>query len=296
MFVDAIEKVNNFTRPIHSILRNYGSTDVIPCTSTLFFVNNEGYAITCKHVIEGLIQPADAINNKYKDFKTELDLVPTSGNKRRSAIKALETKYEYTNEITVQVKNTFRDCVDKLTSITWHLHPQYDLAILKFDGFSSLLCDSFPVFLKDSSLIKQGKSLCRLGYPFPEFSNFQYNKETDDIEWLPIGNDVSPKFPIDGIITRLIANDGQIFGIEMSTPGLKGQSGGPLFDVEGNIYGMQFATSSLHLGFDVVNKEITVNNKKKHVSDYSFIHLGQCIHVDVIKDFLRSFNVKFDER
>lgn len=61
MFVNAIERVDKFTRPIHSILRNYGSTDIIPCASTMFFINDEGYAITCKHVIEGLIQPADAI-------------------------------------------------------------------------------------------------------------------------------------------------------------------------------------------------------------------------------------------
>ncbi len=45
MFVNAIERVDKFTRPIHSILRNYGSTDIIPCASTMFFINDEGYAI-----------------------------------------------------------------------------------------------------------------------------------------------------------------------------------------------------------------------------------------------------------
>jgi len=296
MFVDAIEKVDKFTRPIHSILRNYDSTDVIPCASTLFFINEEGYAITCKHVVEGLIQPADAVNNKYIDFKKEFDTLPVGGNKRRSAIKVLEGKYGYTHENTIQVKNNFINCVDKLSSISWNLHPHYDLAVLKFDGFSSLLCNEFPTFAKDSSLIKQGKSLCRLGYPFPEFSNYQYNKDIDNIEWLPTGKDTSPKFPMDGMITRFLADENKVFGIEMSTPGLKGQSGGPLFDAEGTIYGMQFATNSLHLGFDVVNKEITVNNKKKKVSDYSFIHLGLCVHIDIIKDFLRSLNIKFNEK
>lgn len=296
MFVNAIERVDKFTRPIHSILRNYGSTDIIPCASTMFFINDEGYAITCKHVIEGLIQPADAINNQYHNFKQEFNAITVNGNRRRSAIKALESKYGYTQDITIQVKNSFINCVDKMSQISWNLHPQYDLAVIKFEGFSSLLCSEFPVFIKDSSCIQQGKSLCRLGYPFPEFNNFQYNKNLDDIEWLGTGNDFSPKFPMDGIITRLIANGKDIFGIEMSTPGLKGQSGGPLFDKDGVIYGMQFATNSLHLGFDIVNKDITVNNKKKKVSDYSFIHLGGCIHVDIIKDFLKSLNIKFIER
>lgn len=296
MFINAIEEVNKFTRPIHSILRNYGSTEIIPCASTMFFINEEGYAITCKHVVEGLIQPADAINKQYIDFKQELSILPASGNRRRSAIKTLESKYGYTNETTIQVKNNFINCVDKLSSITWHLHPQYDLAVIKFDGFTSLLCNEFPFFAKDTSLIKQGKYLCRLGFPFPEFSNYQYNSASDDIEWIATGQDSSPNFPMDGMITRFIANGSTIFGIEMSTPGLKGQSGGPLFDTEGTVCGMQFATNSLHLGFDVVNKEITVNNKKKKVSDYSFIHLGGCIHVDIIKDFLKSLKIKFNEK
>lgn len=101
---------------------------------------------------------------------------------------------------------------------------------------------------------------------------------------------------MDGMITRFLADEERTFGIEMSTPGLKGQSGGPLFDTEGIVYGIQFATTSLHLGFDFINKEITVNNKKKKVSDYSFIHLSACIHVDIIKDFLKSLNIKFYER
>ena len=37
------------------------------------------------------------------------------------------------------------------------------------------------------------------------------------------------------------------------------------------------------------------SNKPKKISDYSFIHLGQCIHGDVIKDFLKENNVKYYE-
>jgi S1-C subfamily serine protease len=86
-----------------------------------------------------------------------------------------------------------------------------------------------------------------------------------------------------------------MYGIELSTPGLRGQSGGPLFDNNGIVYGMQFSTKHLHLGFDLVDKEIMVNTSIKKVSDYSFIHLGQCIHVNVIKAFLKQHNVKYYE-
>ncbi|MBI1783038.1 MAG: serine protease, partial [Sphingobacteriales bacterium] len=33
----------------------------------------------------------------------------------------------------------------------------------------------------------------------------------------------------------------------------------------------------------------------KKVTDYSFLHLGQCVHVDIIKSFLREKNVQFYE-
>ncbi len=94
----------------------------------------------------------------------------------------------------------------------------------------------------------------RLGYPFPEFSNFQYNRITDDIEWTTTGNPHSPKFPLDGMVTRFGGDSVQNLTIEMSTPGLRGQSGAPLFNSEGLIYGMQFMTSRLHLGFDLIDK------------------------------------------
>lgn len=79
----------------------------------------------------------------------------------------------------------------------------------------------------------------------------------------------------------------------MSTPGLRGQSGGPLFDPDGYIYGMQSSTRHLHLGFDLENFEIPNGSSTKKITNTPFLHVGQCIHVDVIRDFLRDYNIKF---
>ena len=143
--------------------------------------------------------------------------------------------------------------------------------------------------------MRQGEFLCRLGFPFPEFSNYIFNDATDDIEWSKEGIAASPRFPIEGMVTRFLGDESKVYGIELSTPGLKGQSGGPLFNKDGIVYGMQFSTKHLHLGFDIVDKEIISGNQAKKVSDYSFLHLGQCIHVEIIKEFLREKNVKYDE-
>ncbi len=292
MFVKAIEIVSKFTRPIHAILRSYDSLEIEPACSTFILINDQGYAITCKHVIENLIA-CEEVNNRYQAFKAERDELPKN-NKRRKMIMNLEKKYGYQKGITiVNVKSSFMDSLDNLTGLQWWCHPTEDLALVKFDGFSKIYCDSFPVFAKDGKAIKQGKSLCRLGYPYPEFGNFQYNIELDDIEWTMNGKSNSPTFPIDGIVTRLVINDNKVAGIELSTPGLKWQSGGPLFDKDGIIYGMQSSTFTLPLGFDVVDGEIKVNGKKKKVNDYSFIHLGRCVHVDIIKRFLDEHGVKY---
>lgn len=293
MFSDAIDSTSRFTRPVHTILRTYQGKSVIPGAATLFFVNEDGYAVTCKHVIESLA-PADQLNQAYARFRTERNAIGQDG-KAKARLKGLELKYNYNPESVIQVKNTFVDCVDSVSGFTWYLHPRYDLAILKFNDYKNIRYAGYARFLKDSSAIRQGMYLCRLGFPFPEFTNFRYNETTDDIEWTTTGVQASPRFPIEGMVTRFLGDENRIFGIELSTPGLRGQSGGPLFDDKGVVYGMQFSTKHLHLGFDIVDKEILTNNRVKKVSDYSFLHLGQCIHVDIIKEFLRENSVKFYE-
>ena len=294
MFINAIEKVAHFTRPVHSILRTYAGKQVIPSAATLFFVNEEGYAITCKHVAEMLLS-SEAINQRYQQFKNEKQQL-VNDPKQKQLVKGLELKYKLNADQTIQLKNNFVDCVDTMSGFTFNLHPTLDLAIIKFNDYNKLHYTEYARFLKDETKIQQGKFLCRLGFPFPEFTNYTYNSITDDIEWTSTGVNVSPRFPIEGMVTRFLADEpNKMYGIELSTPGLRGQSGGPLFDNNGIVYGMQFSTKHLHLGFDLVDKEIMVNTSIKKVSDYSFIHLGQCIHVDVIKAFLKQHNVKYYE-
>lgn len=194
MFEKAIEKTCEFTRPIHSISRTYGGL-VLPGTSTFFFVNDDGVAVTCKHVLN-LIPTADVLNATFAKFKEERERIPKDG-KFKKNLKGLELKYKYTNETTVQLKNNFVNCFDKLDQIVYHAHPTLDLAILEFKGFTNKFYTSHASFIKDSSKIKQGNYLCRIGFPFPEFNNFKHDPLQDDIEWTNEGVSSSPTFPID---------------------------------------------------------------------------------------------------
>ncbi len=293
MFVDAIERVNLFTQPMHSIVRLYGHSEIVPGTATLFFVNEEGCAITCKHVAD-LIRQSDSIYHHYREFQGARREALREKNAAQ-LISQLEAKFKLTADTIIRVRNNFISCVDQFQKLSIEPHPTQDLALLRFEGYNRLLYRSHAVFLADTSRVKPGRSLCRLGYPFPEFTNFRYDPTTDDIEWTTTGRITSPNFPIDGIITRLSGDNNIATGIELSTPGLRGQSGGPLFDAQGLIYGMQSATRHLHLGFDIEDQEVLVNGRKSRVSNYPFLNVGQCVHVDVIKTFLREKKVKFYE-
>ena len=236
------------------------------------------------------------INAHYDKFKSEKNAIGKN-NKYSQRIKALEAAYNLKDETTIQIKELFVGVTSEPTlKYRWINHSKYDLSVLIFEDLEDSLYQSHARFLKDSSTLKQGKYLCRLGFPFPEFTNFQYNAVTDDIEWTNTGQIETPRFPIEGMLTRnYLSNDGEIMGIELSTPGLRGQSGGPLFTQEGLVCGMQSGTNHLHLGFDMKNFEYKINGRSIKVTNQPFLHVGHCIHVDIIKAFLKNNNIRFYE-
>jgi len=294
MFVAAIERAAQFTRPVHTICRAWGVEGVIPGAATLFFVNAQGWALTCKHVAQQLAA-ANQLAEKYRNFKADLAKIP-QGRHNRHQVRALEQNAGYTKGTIFELKHLLVDCVDGELSLEVREHPSADVALLKFSNYTRLHCASFPVFAKDGSELRQGKFLCRLGFPFPEFTNFAYDATRDEIHWTTTGRQATPRFPIEGMVTRHLGNpDGTaIFGFELSTPGLKGQSGGPAFDPEGRVWGMQSATNHLDLDFDV-DKEVNRAGQKRRVQESPFLHVGHCVHVDVLKCFMRENGVAFAE-
>lgn len=293
MFISAIETATQFTRPIHTIERFYGSKEVHPGAATMFFVNSDGWALTCKHVANMLIV-SDQFAKRKADFEADF-AVMRGKNKEKQIIRELEQKYNLNNKTVFEIKNLFVNCIEGNLDLQITVHPDLDIALLHFKNFYRLLCTVFPVFPRDTSNQKQGKFLCRLGFPFPEFTNFEYTQDADTINWTRTGRDNTPIFPIEGMLTRhLVAQNGQVVGFELSTPGLRGQSGGPAFDVDGKVWGMQSATNHLDLNFDV-NVEVIRIGQKKTIRDSAFLHVGHCVHVDILKSFMKQHNVVFQE-
>jgi hypothetical protein len=291
MFVKAIEEVLSFTRPIHTIARYWEGEEIEPSASTLFFVSNDGWALTCKHIAQVLFSGGE-INARFKEFKSARNAL--KGKKSRTAIKQLGRKFGYKRGDVVEIHNRLCGCIEGKLDVEARVHPSVDVALLKFRNYTKLLCDKFPTFIKDSSALKAGKFLCRVGFPFVEFANFEHKKDTDEIRWTGEGKEDTPYFPMEGMLTRHLIDRKDLIGFELSTPGLRGQSGGPVFDTEGRIAGMQCATGHRDLNFDV-KQDVFRSGRKEHATARSFLHVGQCVHGEILKDFMRKNNVEFAE-
>ncbi|MBU4186268.1 MAG: serine protease [Proteobacteria bacterium] len=293
MFINAIEKVIQFTRPIHTISRTYNSTVIQAGASSLFFVNSDGWALTCGHVAKQIVISGQVLKRKL-DFEKDLEATHSRKSNKKWK-KELEKKFKLSGSETYEIYNNFMNCIEGKLGADIKVHKEIDVALIHFKEYSKLLCDSFPIFAKDSSAIKPGRFVCRLGYPFAEFTNYEYDKNSDKIKWTKTGRFDTPYFPIEGMVTRgLLGKDKKIIGFELSTPGLRGQSGGPAFDVDGRILGIQAATGHLDMNFDI-EQDVLRGGKKKQVKDYAFLHVGKCIHIEVIKEFMNENGVVFQE-
>ena len=160
--------------------------------------------------------------------------------------------------------------------------PAADIAIGRLDPVPADMVASLPVLKNPAVGIEPGRSLCRLGYAFTKVKA-TFDESAGSFR---VRGEV-PFFPLEGMFTRIVdagrTPDGKfaIRFIETSSPGLRGQSGGPLFDVEGRVWGIQSRTAHLVLGF---NPEAEIAGLKTQVPQ--FINLGLAVHAGTLVEIL----------
>lgn len=168
-----------------------------------------------------------------------------------------------------------------------------DIAIGQIKNYQPDPNIEYPKF-KNPKNLEIGTSLCKLGFPLYDIkttfdessSRFIFANNT-----FPL-----PFFPIEGIFTRNININNEtnkskfkIKFLETSSPGLRGQSGGPIFDRNGIVWAVQSRTQHFPLGF---KPAIVVNGKKEE--ENQFLNAGGGIHSELIFDFLTEHKVKFE--
>ena len=228
MFHKAFERIDRAVRPIVPIWR---TTDggVFNGVGAGVVVNGEGWMITSGHALSKIQQ----INQQCQDNTAP----ERSRRRKRQAPKAQQFKVLIGNAIDV-----------KITDI--HVNTAIDLGLFKVEG---LPLDGFnpPVFRKDR--VKPGELLCRIGYPFTE-KNLVASWDAGKNSFVLNGDYPPSCFVNEALVSRFVrlqSTDGKLLGtwIETSSPGLMGQSGGPLADQDGAICGIQVNTEHYPLGF-----------------------------------------------
>ena len=224
----------NCTRPVIVSTKTIGGT-VDSGIGAFVIINREGWALTAAHIIAPFIHlQEDLLRRKKVDEHNS---------------KSNEKKEYDPNWLD---KQSFWLSWDSVSYESLIIYKELDLALFKLTNFNPKWIREYPVF-KDPSTMKVGMSICRIGFPFTKALT-SYVEKTESFVLnngiLPI-----PFFPNDGIYTRLLnygtttSDNIDVTFLETSSPGFRGQSGGPIFDKNGYIVGIQSNTVHLSLGF-----------------------------------------------
>lgn len=271
MFTKAYNIVSKFTFPV--IISNRFFDKSVNCSCGAFvIVNNKGWIVTVAHIFQSFF-----IFNKHKKEMVDYNKYK---NNQKSNPKWITNHSFWWSADGVQLKEV-------------KVLPKGDLAIGKLEPFNPKVISIFPTFKNPISNFNPGTSLCKLGYPFYKIKAI-FNEKNNAFEIAPNTLPL-PRFPIEGIFTRNISagksKDGKhtIKFLETSSPGLRGQSGGPIFDIHGRVWGIQSRTIHFPLGF---SPKIKKNNQE--IEENQFLNVGWGIHPELLISFFSDNKIEFN--
>lgn len=267
MFSDACERAMKYTRPV--IFSTRSANDVVSSSvGTFVVINREGWIVTAGHVFDSFV--------KYREDYEKAAKAEKEGKPKDPA--------RITN-------HSFWWGGDGLTLENVYVNREIDIAFGRLSGFRPETVREYPEF-KTGDTVRPGTSLCRIGFPFVGL-NADFDHEEKRFV-LPPGALPIAFFPNDCIHTRNLltgnSKDGgyEMLYIETSTPGLRGQSGGPIFDRSGRIAGIQVKTMHLPLGF-----KPEVATEKGTVVENQFLNVGVGVHVDTVTTIMDSLGIRY---
>ncbi|MFC1860820.1 serine protease [Chloroflexota bacterium] len=287
MFSSAYEISSKFTFPVICSLRFFDKT--VTCQlGTFIILNDEGWIVTVAHLFQphlAFIQHKQEIQN-YNDQLTSINNnTSLNAKQKQKHIAKLKINNKWITNLSYWWGN------DKFKLETINIQGEIDLAVGKITNYDSSLISQYPI-IKDPKVLRYGTSLCKLGFPFHNPVS-AFDEATNSFKLQP-GTLPVPRFPIEGIITRDVLagktkdDKYDIAFIETSSPGLKGQSGGPIFDTQGTVWAIQSRTQHLPLGFSPKLKI-----KGTEVEENQFLNVGWGIHPKTLVSFLQDNGVKF---
>ena len=285
MFAKACERVYKFTRPLIISTRTVDGTVSSSC-GTFIIINPEGWILTAGHLFDSFV--------KYQqDMKKIKEVEEINARKASMAVQGAMTLPD-----TIQLdpkwitNHSFWWGGDGLRITSVYVNREIDIALAKLDGFRPDMVQEYPIF-RDPDTMRPGTSICRTGFPFANIAtDFDEGSKSFRIRngVLPL-----PFFPNDGIHTRNVLKQNKsregnydMLYVETSTPGLKGQSGGPIFDTNGHIYAMQVQTNHIPLGFHPISEY-----DGKSIVENQFLNVGIGVHGKLLQQIMRDHHISF---
>lgn len=285
MFAKACERVYKFTRPLIISTRTVDGTVSSSC-GTFIIINPEGWILTAGHLFDSFV--------KYQqDMKKIKEVEEINARKASMAVQGAMTLPD-----TIQLdpkwitNHSFWWGGDGLRITSVYVNREIDVALAKLDGFRPDMVQEYPIF-RDPDTMRPGTSICRTGFPFANIAtDFDEGSKSFRIRngVLPL-----PFFPNDGIHTRNVLKQNKskegnydMLYVETSTPGLKGQSGGPIFDTNGHIYAMQVQTNHIPLGFHPISEY-----DGKSIVENQFLNVGIGVHGKLLQQIMRDHHISF---
>ena len=285
MFAKACERVYKFTRPLIISTRTVDGTVSSSC-GTFIIINPEGWILTAGHLFDSFV--------KYQqDMKKIKEVEEINARKASMAVPGAMTLPD-----TIQLdpkwitNHSFWWGGDGLRITSVYVNREIDIALAKLDGFRPDMVQEYPIF-RDPDTMRPGTSICRTGFPFANIAtDFDEGSKSFRIRngVLPL-----PFFPNDGIHTRNVLKQNKskegnydMLYVETSTPGLKGQSGGPIFDTNGHIYAMQVQTNHIPLGFHSISEY-----DGKSIVENQFLNVGIGVHGKLLQQIMRDHHISF---
>jgi len=221
VFVDAFALAEHFTRPIVISTRRL-SGEVGSAVATYVLLNADGWFLTAGHVFDlwrGFELHLPEVRN-YRAAEDAITADPSlNADQRHRAFKRLAGTADMA---------WIENCsawwgTDGLSFRDVSILGELDVALGRLEP-TNLLAGPYPTFKNPDIGFRPGRSLCRFGFPFEQIAvSFDPARSAFSLDQLQLA-----LFPIEGILTRIIAGTGTPAQfIETSSPGLRGQSGGP---------------------------------------------------------------------
>lgn len=287
MFASACRKASRFTRPM--IIRRRFFDRSVQCSCAAFVVlNEEGWVVTAAHLWNAFFQYREdtgkiaAHERQVREIREDPAL---NYEQKHERIERLSTDPRWITHISYWWGK------DGVQAKEIRLLSDGDLILARLEPFEPPEDAAYPV-IKDPSRMEIGTSLCKLGYPFTRIEA-TFDEGTQTFKFAR-GTEHPVRFPVEGIYTRDLpagkSRDGRydIKFLETSSPGILGQSGGPIFDTHSALWGVQSRTDMYPL-----RPRTGIGPESTDGEEPAYFNVGVGVHPELLVTFLKDHDVRF---